>query len=68
VITQDGRRVYPVYHPAAALRSTGLAKVLREDFARIPALLASSERPKAVAMDAPVVDEPEDPATQLSLL
>ena len=67
VIEQGGRRIFPVYHPAAALRSTSLAKVLREDFGRIPALLASSERPEVVA--GPVhVEEPEDPATQLSLL
>lgn len=67
VIEQGGRRVYPVYHPAAALRSSGLAKVLRADFARIPELLASSERPAAVD---PVVETAErpDPATQLSLL
>jgi uracil-DNA glycosylase family 4 len=32
-------RVYPLYHPAAALRSTGTLGQLREDFARLPALL-----------------------------
>jgi uracil-DNA glycosylase len=32
-------RVYPLYHPAAALRSTGTLAQLREDFSRLPALL-----------------------------
>jgi uracil-DNA glycosylase len=32
-------RVYPLYHPAAALRSTGTLEELRADFARLPALL-----------------------------
>jgi uracil-DNA glycosylase len=32
-------RVYPLFHPAAALRSTGTLNELREAFARIPALL-----------------------------
>ena len=33
-------RVYPIFHPAAALRSTKTLEELREDFARLPALLA----------------------------
>jgi uracil-DNA glycosylase family 4 len=33
-------RVYPLYHPAAALRSTGTLEQLRADFARLPVLLA----------------------------
>jgi uracil-DNA glycosylase len=32
-------RVYPLYHPAAALRSTGTLGQLREDFSRLPELL-----------------------------
>ena len=32
-------RVYPLYHPAAALRSTKTLEELRADFARLPALL-----------------------------
>ena len=32
-------RVYPLYHPAAALRSTGTLAQLREDFLHLPALL-----------------------------
>ena len=42
-------RVYPLYHPAAALRSTGTLGQLREDFARLPALL---EEPPPVPIGA----------------
>src|SRR3954469_3608487 len=33
-------RLYPLYHPAAALYTPRMLEVLREDFARIPELLA----------------------------
>jgi len=33
-------RLYPLYHPAAALRSTSTMEELREDVARLPELLA----------------------------
>jgi uracil-DNA glycosylase len=42
-------RVYPLYHPAAALRSTGTLAQLREDFSRLPALL---EEPPPVPVTA----------------
>jgi len=32
--------LYPLFHPAAALRATGTADLLREDLAALPALLA----------------------------
>lgn len=32
----DGRIVFPVLHPAAALRSTGMMKALEEDFKKLP--------------------------------
>jgi hypothetical protein len=41
--------VYPLYHPAAALRSTGTLAELREDFSRLPALL---EEPAPVPVGA----------------
>jgi uracil-DNA glycosylase len=57
-------RVYPVFHPAAALRSTKTLDDLRAAFARVPALL--EEPPPvpigAVAPVAPVaVPEPDPP-------
>jgi len=40
VVTVDGYNVYPVYHPAAALRNPDMARGLREDFLKIPSVLA----------------------------
>ncbi len=33
-------RLYPIYHPAAALYTPRMLETLREDFARLPELLA----------------------------
>jgi DNA polymerase len=40
--TIGGRRVYlyPLFHPAAALRASGTAELLRQDIAALPALIA----------------------------
>jgi uracil-DNA glycosylase len=48
-------RLYPLYHPAAALYTPSMLAVLREDFARIPELLALDPPPQPE----PVVPEPE---------
>ena len=44
-VTLGGRRVtlYPLYHPAAALYTPAMLKVLEADFARLPELLAAAE-------------------------
>ena len=49
-VSVGGNRVllYPLYHPAAALYTPAMLKVLEEDFARLPAILgrpASRPRP-----------------------
>jgi DNA polymerase len=50
-------RVYPIYHPAAALYTPRMLETLREDFARLPELLAlPSPEPPAAAVE---IDEPE---------
>jgi DNA polymerase len=36
----DGQTIFPVYHPAAALRATSMMEVLRADFKKIPKILA----------------------------
>src|SRR5918996_4772923 len=50
-------RVYPVFHPAAALRSTKTLDDLRASFARIPALLEEPP-PVPIGAVAPVVPAP----------
>ena len=50
-------KLYPIHHPAAALRAEAVRTVLRQDFARLPALLAE-------ARDEP---PPGDGASQLGL-
>ena len=55
-------RLYPIYHPAAALYTPSLLETLREDFARIPELLAMPIPPQPEAEPGPepvVVPEPE---------
>ena len=54
-------RLYPLYHPAAALYTRSLLEVLRADFARIPELLALEPppQPEPEAVEA-VVPEPEE--------
>src|SRR5262249_60116018 len=70
-LTIAGRSVllYPIYHPAAALYTPAMLKVLEADFARLPALLgtpAEPEAPAPPAIDAALLGEPE-PAVQLGL-
>ena len=54
-------RLYPLFHPAAALYTPSMLATLREDFARIPELLAlpAPEQPGLVAVAAAVEPEPE---------
>jgi len=56
-VTLGARKVllYPLFHPAAALYTPSMLKVLEEDFARIPALLDR-------VADASVVEEEPAPA------
>jgi uracil-DNA glycosylase family 4 len=41
-------RLYPIYHPAAALYTPRMLETLREDFSRIPELLALGPPPQPV--------------------
>ena len=52
-------RLYPIYHPAAALYTPRMLETLREDFSRLPELLALGppEQPQPVELP-----EPEDAA------
>jgi uracil-DNA glycosylase len=65
--TLGGRRVllYPLYHPAAALYTPAMLKVLETDFARLPELLGRLiAPPEPVPTLAPLAPEP---AVQLGL-
>jgi uracil-DNA glycosylase len=69
-LTIAGRSVvlYPLYHPAAALYTPAMLKVLEADFARLPEVLGRPAQPAAVPETEP---EPEPavaaPAEQLGL-
>jgi DNA polymerase len=67
-LTIAGRSVllYPLYHPAAALYTPAMLKVLEADFARLPELMGRGVQPAAVEAAEP---EPlvEAPAEQLGL-
>jgi uracil-DNA glycosylase family 4 len=52
-------RLFPLYHPAAALYTPSMLATVREDFARIPALLAlDTPAQPAPAQARPAVEEP----------
>jgi uracil-DNA glycosylase family 4 len=57
VIGPRAVRLYPLFHPAAALYTPANVEVLRQDFARIPELLALPEPPQP-AVDEPAIVEP----------
>ena len=59
--------IFPIYHPAAALYTPAMLKVLEEDFAKIPALLEQELEP--VPSLAELMAEPgaEPVAVQLGL-
>jgi len=67
-VTLGSRTVslYPLYHPAAALYTPSMLKVLEEDFARIPGLLERVLVEPAVE-EAPAAVEPEAEPVQLGL-
>lgn len=60
VIGARAVRLYPLFHPAAALYTRSLLQTLRADFARLPALLALAppEQPARAEPD-PVEPQPE---------
>ncbi|MGH2871757.1 MAG: uracil-DNA glycosylase, partial [Solirubrobacteraceae bacterium] len=50
-------RLYPLYHPAAALYTPATLELLRADFHRIPELIAQGEPPQPEV----VAEDPEEP-------
>ena len=72
-VALGGNRVklYPLYHPAAALYTPSMLTVLEQDFARLPALLGAAIPTPAAADTAPQppseAAEPTSAAVQLGL-
>jgi uracil-DNA glycosylase len=58
--------IYPLFHPAAALRTPSVLDRLREDFSRIPRLLEDA-RPSPAAAPEPTVEPPLPEPAQLEL-
>ena len=54
-------RLFPIYHPAAALYTPSMLETLRTDFAQLPELLALGPPPQPERLEEPVPEiEPED--------
>jgi DNA polymerase len=69
-VTLGGSRVllYPLYHPAAALYTPAMLKVLEEDFARLPGILGRPPAEEVPEVDEPhLAPVPSEPAVQLGL-
>jgi uracil-DNA glycosylase family 4 len=63
-------RLYPIFHPAAALYTPRMLETLREDFARLPELLALGaplQPPPSGFDDPPPAPELDDRTTELEL-
>ncbi len=52
-------RLYPIFHPAAALYTPRMLETLREDFTRLPALLALGAPEQPSLEEIPEIDEAE---------
>ena len=68
-VTLGSRTVllYPIFHPAAALYTPSMLKVLEQDFARIPEILERAADEPAPASE-PIADaEPDPESVQLGL-
>ena len=74
LLYKDGMAVYPIYHPAAALRQQRLRDVIQEDFRQLPTVLeqvrsrAAETSPENPAADDQRGSTTEPPDEQLSLL
>ena len=68
-LTIAGRSVllYPLYHPAAALYTPAMLKVLESDFARLPGILGRPAEPLAAPEAEPEPLTAPEPAVQLGL-
>src|SRR5271154_3551816 len=60
-------RLYPIYHPAAALYTPRMLETLREDFTRLPELLAlgAPEQPQSLEVPALAPESPSEVNAQV---
>lgn len=56
VFTIGERLIFPIYHPAAALRSTEMLNTLREDFKKLPRILKGELVAEAAPVAATIVN------------
>jgi DNA polymerase len=68
-VTLGSRTVllYPLFHPAAALYTPSMLKVLEQDFARIPEILGRAVEEPPPATEPVVAAEPDPESVQLGL-
>ncbi len=59
VVGRRAVRLYPIFHPAAALYTPRMLETLREDFKRLPELLALGAPPQPQPLDVPELEVPE---------
>jgi DNA polymerase len=64
VIGSRAVRLYPLYHPAAALYTPSNLETLRTDFQRIPSLLALGPPPQPKRTEAPPVEPEAEPVPE----
>lgn len=63
-----GQYVYfPIYHPAAALHNPNLGQILKDDFAKIPALLKKAQEAPTLNKLQPASTPPSSSAQQLAI-
>jgi uracil-DNA glycosylase len=58
VLGQRAVRLYPIFHPAAALYTPRMLETLREDFARLPQLIIEGAPEQPAPLGAPLLDGP----------
>jgi uracil-DNA glycosylase len=61
VLGERAVRLYPLYHPAAALYTPSMLETLRADFAGIPELLSQPPPDQPEPVEVPELEEEEDP-------
>ncbi len=67
LIRVNGLSVFPIYHPAAALRNPEFARALKEDFLKVPRILEGLEKGEGGFVPENVAIQKKDDPGQLGL-